>query len=564
MKIENEELQAQLNAYLEGELPPAEAARLEVFIANTDPKLADQIFAMLADRASVKALPRVQAPADLAGHIMEKIERASLLNGVESDMHHARRPWWQTRAAIAASVGIVLTGFGFFVYQAVYRPNSPWHGVVADGGGGGGPAVVMKGAASADATAGKISKSADPEMEKSGKLAAMDKAGAPGGGGNVGGQNDNLETAQVLASLRDAPTVEDQLARAKVAVNVSNEITLNNGFSEAPNASVAISNVTKPVVAKGASSVNGEPMLVCLVARDNADPDRLHSMIEKFIVNDEETARRQDALPALPLRYNSDNPIARNIVTNNGSQFAMNTAPQMAAEQGGSRSVSKDGAQAMQQPQQQVQQQGQQLAADQKERREALPVQEMRGYNDRTQRGGYIGKGNVKANEQMRQAPGTQLAFSGGVPYRVKLRADQLEQITNSFNVHSVTRGQRAYVINDDQNRNRQNGANFAATTPAAEAKQTVAGGEHAAPKAEVVPSAPMTPAPAATQAAERPVGAKNDGGDGDSTAKWYEVIITMEVPGRLNLNNLYNFNNDAALQQRVNRAEQQQQYQGK
>lgn len=558
MKIENEELQAQLNAYLEGELPPAEAARLEVFIANTDPKLADQIFAMLADRASVKALPRVQAPSDLAGHIMEKIERASLLNGVESDMHHARRPWWQTRAAIAASVGIVLTGFGFFVYQAVYRPNSPWHGVVANGGGGAGPAVAMKEAASADATAAKISKSMDPELSRDAKLTAVDKAGVPGGGGNVGGPNDNLDTAQVLASLRDAPTVEDQLARAKVAVNVSNEITLNNGFSEAPNASVAISNVTKPVVAKGASSVNGEPMLVCLVARDNADPDRLHSMIEKFIVNDEETARRQDLLPALPMRYNSDNPIARNIVMNNGAQLAMNAPVQTAAEQSGSRNIGKDGAPGMQQ----AQQQGQQLA-DQKERREALPMQEMRGYNDRAQRSAYASKGSAKANEQMRQAPGTQLSFNGGVPYRVKLRADQLEQITNNFNVHSVTRGQRAYVINDDQNRNRVTGGNFAATTPAAEGKHTGMAGEAAGNKAESVQAAPSSPAPATTQLAERPVGVKTDGGEGDSVAKWYEVIITMEVPGRLNLNNVYNFNNDAALQQRVNRVEQQQ-YHGK
>src|SRR3954469_16961641 len=113
-----EELQQRIAAYLDGELSPAEAARLEVFIANTDPALADMLGGMMADKVQVRALPRPKAPVDLSARIMESIERASLLNDVD-ELVAPRRRWWQSRGLIAAGLVLVLGGFTYLVIASV-------------------------------------------------------------------------------------------------------------------------------------------------------------------------------------------------------------------------------------------------------------------------------------------------------------------------------------------------------------------------------------------------------------------------------------------------------------
>src|SRR5512140_3894346 len=114
-----EELQQRIAAYVDGELSPAEAARLEVYLANTDPALANNVVGMLADNVQVRALPRRRAPGDLSGRIMEQIERASLLREEDPAV---RRRWWQSRAAVAAGLAVVLGGFSYFVASSVSRP----------------------------------------------------------------------------------------------------------------------------------------------------------------------------------------------------------------------------------------------------------------------------------------------------------------------------------------------------------------------------------------------------------------------------------------------------------
>src|SRR4051812_6490302 len=119
-----EELQQRIAAYLDGELPPADAARLEVFLANTDPALADLLVGMLADKVAVGALPRPKAPADLSGRIMESIERQTLLQDVEH-LAGPRRPWWQSRGVMAAGIAFLLCGFSYFVYNSVTQTTTP-------------------------------------------------------------------------------------------------------------------------------------------------------------------------------------------------------------------------------------------------------------------------------------------------------------------------------------------------------------------------------------------------------------------------------------------------------
>jgi anti-sigma factor RsiW len=125
MSNDREDLEARIAAYIDGELPPAEAARLEVFLANTDPKLAEQVIGMIGDRHQLRALPKARAPEDLAARIVEQVERATLLNNVEHfNTHH--RPWWQSRAALAAGLLLVLGGFSYFILEALHPANPAW------------------------------------------------------------------------------------------------------------------------------------------------------------------------------------------------------------------------------------------------------------------------------------------------------------------------------------------------------------------------------------------------------------------------------------------------------
>ena len=119
-----EELQERIAAYLDGQLPAAEAARLEVYLANTDPALVNMVVGMLADKVQVRAMPRPRPPADLAQRIMESVERGSLLKDVEH-LAGTRRTWWQSRAAIAAGLAIVLGGFSYLVITSVVRQRPP-------------------------------------------------------------------------------------------------------------------------------------------------------------------------------------------------------------------------------------------------------------------------------------------------------------------------------------------------------------------------------------------------------------------------------------------------------
>ena len=118
MSETSEELEARIAAYIDGQLPSAEAARLEVFLANTDPQLAEQIIGMLADCHRLRSLPRGVAPADLAGRVMEQVERSSLLNDVDSGSQW-RRPWWQSRRWGAVAALLMVGVFTYFVVMAV-------------------------------------------------------------------------------------------------------------------------------------------------------------------------------------------------------------------------------------------------------------------------------------------------------------------------------------------------------------------------------------------------------------------------------------------------------------
>jgi hypothetical protein len=125
MTNDREDLEARIAAYIDGELSPADAARLEVFLANTDPQLAEQVIGMIGDRHQLRGLPKTRAPEELAARIVEQVERATLLHHVE----HAR-PWWQSRLALAAAVLLVLGSFSYFIMEALHPANPAWQAAV--------------------------------------------------------------------------------------------------------------------------------------------------------------------------------------------------------------------------------------------------------------------------------------------------------------------------------------------------------------------------------------------------------------------------------------------------
>ncbi len=139
MKIKlTSQQQQDLLGYIEGTLPADSAARIEVFLANTDPEFASQIADMIEQRHAVAALPKLKAPADMAQRIMEQVERESLLNDHHQELE--ARPWWQSRWLMAACVLMVVSAFGYYVVAEAlknYSASEKWTPTAA-------PAVITE------------------------------------------------------------------------------------------------------------------------------------------------------------------------------------------------------------------------------------------------------------------------------------------------------------------------------------------------------------------------------------------------------------------------------------
>jgi hypothetical protein len=125
-----DDLQERIAAYIDGELSPAEAARLEVFLANTDPELAKQVIQMIANKGMLRLAPKPMAPRDLSARVMEQIERASLLHNVEH-LSTPKSAAWKSKGLIAAGLLLVLGGFSYFMWTTAMTPSSDYWRTVA-------------------------------------------------------------------------------------------------------------------------------------------------------------------------------------------------------------------------------------------------------------------------------------------------------------------------------------------------------------------------------------------------------------------------------------------------
>ena len=506
MKELPEDIQAKITAYIEGQLPPDEAAALEVYLANTDPAVSDLVIGMLADRHSVQNLPRVAAPHDLAGRVMEQIERSSLLAGVEHELTTPQRPWWHSRAAIAAALTVVIGGFAYFVVDAIRRPVPQWREPSAAGPSASSPGAVAvvdaqrkldeSGAKIADGWAGKAAahEEGGVELAKFNQKDAVRQAllsdaakevdklardGAPGiaaAGGAPAALTMNLKQTpeQQLRTNSDVAAAPDRLAAAK-----------ENGYlvEKSPQKALAT------VYAQDKRSLEGPPVLVTLVSRRADDPQRLMTMLDSFRSQDE-LIRANSGASARQAFFNGADDrggvaggggsgggaglktsnTAKGVADNGASNYGANISGNITAGNGTLNQVSgKNG----------------EVATANSGRLQ---------YN-----GNY--DNSLGQNEQVTQQAGANAKAGAGMYRREYLRPRQLEQIAAEFQVVSISRGQLAYVIAPTE----REGLEEQKVAPAAGEESHAPGGPASAaegmaakPTAGVDQPAPTTIAPSA------------------------------------------------------------------
>lgn len=257
-----EQQQQELLAYVEGTLPPDAAARVEVFLANTDPQLAAQIADMIDQRHAVASLPKLKAPADMAQRIMEQVERESLLD----DRHHdlGERPWWQARWLMAASVAMVVSAFGYYVIHE-----------------------AMKNSATMDKWPAKVE---GPAMDR--PLAMQDEAPAPAAPqvealppqeqSQAGAQAGNQADGRVLALSPDNKMRQIQNRQAGVDQNYPQFAPMSARNAQQNNAQNQTANVTvieSQVAGAYARNDLRAPIVVTLAAHDPSDAERLRLLL---------------------------------------------------------------------------------------------------------------------------------------------------------------------------------------------------------------------------------------------------------------------------------------------
>lgn len=122
---EREHILADLSAYLDGELSPPQAARVEQAL-QTDASLAKELAGLRRTREMVRALPRVKPGEDFVSSVLEKAERVHLVTSGDAP---ARASFPFLRWVGAAAVLLLAIGVGATVTVMLY--NAPSVGTVA-------------------------------------------------------------------------------------------------------------------------------------------------------------------------------------------------------------------------------------------------------------------------------------------------------------------------------------------------------------------------------------------------------------------------------------------------
>ena len=608
MSEEREELEARIAAYIDGELPESEAARLEVYLANTNPAMAEQVIGMLGDKHKMQELPRSRAPEELLAHVMEKVERATLLNDVEH-LAQPRRSWWQSRVTTAAAIFVLVGGFGVLVFRAVVHPDkdNKWPTVVAEGPKAAPtpvwplePGREIAAAPRALISPSKIGtdKDAAPESLASSAGATPDRHASFKAGSDGNKAADHIEPlpgkSAADAALKDRAAIDEievaksdevvqkQLAKNEQLVQNGPADASKEGYISADSAAKALSNLS---VQGSMASTN--PIVVTLVARDDNDPTRLRTVLERFMA-DPTAANRQATLQN---RYTNNlfrgNTLTLNGILDNNGNAAAGNGNNPTGVNGNSDSTISNAVNPTSNPI--GNSTAGNLTVNNSTLRDNYKIFNGTGQFDVNDgiasNGGNVSNvangSKMKTQMQQQAGPGLNRAqndFSS--PYRVVLRQDQLQQLTSEFHVYSMSCGPQAYVITDSESRLAGVGgggvAGSIAGKPAAELEKSglsdtahgkTARGVAATPAAA---KAPAAPSPAPTTPAEALAGERKDNRESQQKAsvteydalrqnaaatqpaasqfaeqqaeksRWVDCVIKMEPrPNHLNLQQL-------------------------
>src|SRR5438034_1279525 len=125
MAQNQEQIEARLAAYIDGELDANERAEIEKHLEN-NPQHKQLIEELMGQRDLLKVLPREKAPPEIAETIHSQLERSVLLGKAGEDTGAAalRINRWPHRGAIAAIV-LLTAGLGVLVYMVLPSNRPP-------------------------------------------------------------------------------------------------------------------------------------------------------------------------------------------------------------------------------------------------------------------------------------------------------------------------------------------------------------------------------------------------------------------------------------------------------
>jgi anti-sigma factor RsiW len=116
------ERRIQISAYLDGELPADERARLEAEI-QADPELREELEAMRSLMGELAAMPRETAPDGFLARVMVGVERDADRSEISNESNVIRVPWWRRGPLVSALAASLVLGFGLFAVQT--RKDAP-------------------------------------------------------------------------------------------------------------------------------------------------------------------------------------------------------------------------------------------------------------------------------------------------------------------------------------------------------------------------------------------------------------------------------------------------------
>jgi hypothetical protein len=457
MDESQEQLQERIAAYLDGQLSPAEAARFEVYIANTDPALASQILGMASDKHSVRSLPKVRAPQDLAARVMEQVERTTLLRDQES-WESPRRPWFKSGWALAAAVALVIGGITFVVNESISatRRSENWQSVARQsenkGVVPGQKAAEAPGAATA-ATPGAVASASGNGAKITD--AALSKAGGDAMEGNeiVRAKNsaETLPTMSMANSGRAVAPVPASTAsafsdRTPTEAEAGRAMFSKSGAeaNDAPGTlktAEPVASAEEGIAQLAAARKPGQPLIVTLAARDEGDLSRLRERLAEWSTAQGGTA----------------------------DQAANSTVQGAATTSAGNANLSNNVQRQQQQQrvsnyQQQMPQNVDQRARNNYEPSNSIVGGAVTGTLQNGSNGSSTNPFNPAdfANEKSLKANADDAGKNYGnvltpTTYRVTLRPDQLEELVREFRVSGLVQGDKQLVV--DASRALRNGA---------------------------------------------------------------------------------------------------------